>query len=88
MWRLVRQGSISSNSSEMGEYSVDLSDTEATGADRTFFMPMDSKDIAGNYSIKIRYVSFRYTRRIMPKRVMSLRCPSPCFGAKAAQLLE
>jgi len=29
--------------------------------------------------------TFHYTRRITPKRVTSLRCPSPHHSAKAAQ---
>jgi len=31
--------------------------------------------------------TFHYTRRIMPKRVTSLRCPSPRHSAKATQVL-
>jgi len=31
--------------------------------------------------------TFHYTRRIMPKRVTSLRCPSPRYNAKAIPLL-
>jgi len=31
--------------------------------------------------------TFHYTRRIKPKRVTSLRCPSPRHNAKTTQLL-
>jgi len=37
------------------------------------------------YSLSIQQTkipTFHYTRRITPKRVTSLRCPSPCHSAR------
>jgi len=48
---------------------------------------MEQNKTKQNNSFSKPNQTFHYTRRIMPKRVTSLRCPSPRHSAKATQLL-